>query len=103
MGEPRSPCDEDKDDPGCAYILEECDGRRACGAQRRPASSYCPQHHTLCHVVYGSAAEAERLLEVEALASAVAGRRSRDGGGPSRQFLRRLEQTVQGFPRPVRS
>lgn len=80
---------------GCAYILDECDNRRTCGAQRGLLSSYCPQHHALCHVANGSTAEAGRLREVEALANAVGGRRSRTGGSPSRRFLKRLEHAVR--------
>ena len=79
---------------GCAFIVEEAGGRRMCGVSRRPGSSYCPEHHALCHLAYGSAAEADRLREVEVIASAVAGRRSRNRRGPSTQFLRRLERTV---------
>ena len=79
---------------GCAFIVEESASRRICGVSRRPGSSYCPEHHVLCHLAYGSAAEADRLREVEAMASAVAGRRSRNRRGPSTQFLRRLERTV---------
>jgi hypothetical protein len=81
-------------DDGCAYIIEESGSHRICGAPRRPVSAYCPQHHALCHLAYGSAAEADRIREVEAIASAVGGRRSRNRGGPSRQFLKRLEHTV---------
>ena len=79
---------------GCAFIVEDSDSRRMCGVSRRPGSSYCAEHHALCHLAYGSAAEADRLREVEAIASAVAGRRSRNRHGPSSQFLRRLERTV---------
>jgi hypothetical protein len=81
-------------DDGCAYIIGESGSHRICGASRRPVSSYCPQHHALCHLAYGSTAEANRIREVEAIASAVGGRRSRNRGGPSRQFLKRLEDTV---------
>ena len=79
---------------GCAYLIEDAGSYRVCGAPRRPVSSYCPKHHALCHLAYGSAAEANRIREVEAIASAVGGRRSRNRGGPSRQFLKRLEHTV---------
>jgi hypothetical protein len=81
-------------DDGCAYIIEESGSHRICGAPRRPVSSYCPQHHARCHIAYGSAAEADRIREVEAIATAVGGRRSRNRSGPSRQFLKRLEDTV---------
>jgi hypothetical protein len=86
------------DDPGCAYVLEEPDGRRNCGATRRPSSSYCPQHHSLCYIVCGSRAELDRLREVEALASAVGGRRARQQAAPTRQFLKRLEQAIRDVP-----
>ena len=84
-----------EDDPGCAFVLDEPGGRRACGAPRRPASSYCPHHHAVCYVTSGSDAEVKRLQEVEALASAVGGRRTRRHSAPSRHFLRRLEQTIR--------
>jgi|SRR5271166_4876306 len=84
-----------RDDQGCAYVLDGSDGRRTCGAQKRSLSSYCAAHHARCHIPWGSRAETSRLREVEALASAVGGRRARDGTGPSRQFLKRLEQAVQ--------
>jgi hypothetical protein len=82
-------------DVGCAYITDESDAQRACGAPRRPSSSYCPQHHSLCHIVFGSKAETDRLREVEALASAVGGRRARQRTEPTRQFLKRLEQALR--------
>ena len=86
--------DATTENEGCAFIVEESDSRRICGASRRSGSSYCPKHHVQCHLAYGSAAEADRLREVEVIASAVAGRRSRNRRGPSTQFLRRLERTV---------
>jgi hypothetical protein len=92
--------EHEADGSGCAYILDEADGRRSCGAPCREASSYCPPHHALCHVSYGSEAEADRLREVEALAKAVGGRRSRHTIRPSRVFLRRLEQAARGSSRP---
>ncbi len=95
--------DDVQDDTGCAYILGECDGLRTCDAPRQEASSYCPEHHAHCHVANGSAAEAARLREVEAIAKAIGGRRGRHGVGPSRQFLRRVEHALRGSPRPNRS
>lgn len=86
----------DVDCSGCAYVLDDPKGRRNCGDRRRPSSSYCPHHHSLCHIVSGSKAENRRLREVEALASAVGGRRARQGIGPSRRFLERLEEAVRG-------
>jgi len=87
--------EDQEEDLGCAFILDGDDGRRICGAARWSVSSYCPPHHVLCHVSYGSAAEADRMHEVEALAKVVGGRRSRDGVEPSRGFLRRLEQAAR--------
>jgi hypothetical protein len=102
--------EDDQDEPGCAYLLDECEGRRICGAprklvspSRKTASPYCPEHHALCHAAYGSEAEAGRLREVEAIAKVVGGRRSRDTAGPSRQFLRRLEEAARDSSRPNRS
>jgi len=86
-----------EDEPGCSFVLDEPGGPRACGARRRQASSYCPQHHAVCYVVSGSDAEVKRLQEVEALASAVGGRRGRRQSAPSREFLRRLEQATRDF------
>jgi len=95
--------DEDKDEPGCAYLLDECDGPRICGAPRKlvspsrnGASPYCPEHHALCHAANGSEAEADRLREVEAIAKVVGGRRGHDTIGPSRRFLKRLEEAARG-------
>jgi hypothetical protein len=92
-----APWETEENEPGCAYLLDDCGVGRACGAPRRPASPYCPTHHTLCHVAYGSPAETDHLRRVEALASAVGGRRSREGGEPSRRFLRRLERAARVF------
>jgi hypothetical protein len=91
----RSANEDFQDDLGCAYIVDEPDGRRTCGITRRPSSSYCPHHHSVCYVVCGSEAEVDRLREVEALASAVGGRRARQRAAPTRQFLKRLEQAVR--------
>jgi hypothetical protein len=85
------------DDIGCAYIFDDNSQRQACGAPRRLNSSYCPQHHALCHVSCGSSEGLRRLREVEALANAVGGRRARDGGEPPQRFLRRLEHAVRDF------
>jgi hypothetical protein len=87
----------EEDQSGCAYILDECGDARTCGAPLRPSSPYCPTHHMLCHVAPGSEAAAGRLREVEALASAVGGRRSRVARKPSRQFLRRLEHVIRVY------
>jgi hypothetical protein len=92
-----------QDEPGCAYILDECESRRICGAPRKAVSPYCPEHHVLCHVAYGSEAEADHLRQVEAIAKVVGGRRSRYSVKPSGQFLKRIEQAARGFSRSNRS
>ena len=94
MNTSAAPLDAFEDDDGCAYILDEWGGNRMCAAPRRLESSYCAEHHSLCHLACGSPAEANRLREVEAIASAVGGRRARNRGGPSRQFLRRIEHAA---------
>jgi len=96
--DPDQPIQNLEDDGGCAYVLEEPDGWHRCGAIRKLSSSYCPHHHALCHIAYGTKAETDHLREVEALASAVGGRRARQRAEPTRQFLKRLEQVVrEGF------
>lgn len=90
-----SSANENFEDSGCAYVVAASDGQRTCGASRRPSSPYCPHHHSLCYIVCGSEAEVDRLREVEALASAVGGRRARPRSAPTRQFLKRLEQAVR--------
>ena len=95
---PLSPGQEDRRaDPGCAYIVDDGEGGRFCGEDLRPGSSYCRQHHALCHVACGTTEEVHRLREVEALARAVGGRRASEASGPSRRFLERLEQAMQNF------
>jgi hypothetical protein len=89
-----------QDEPGCAYILDECESQRHCGVPRKGVSPYCAEHHALCHVAYGSEAEADHLRAVEAIAKVVGGRRSRYSVRPSGQFLKRIEQAAQGFSRP---
>ena len=102
--------EHDQDESGCLYLLDERDGRRICGAPRKAvspsrnaASPYCQEHYALCHAACGSEAEADRLREVEAIAKVVGGRRSRYTAGPSRRFLKRLEQAARGSSRPNRS
>ncbi len=80
---------------GCAYILDDGDSSRFCDGVPRRGSSYCPQHHALCHVANGTVEEARRLREVEELARVVGGRRGAEGVGPSRRFLKRLERAVK--------
>jgi hypothetical protein len=85
------------DDTGCAYLLAREDGTRSCGLPRRPKSSYCHEHHALCHVASGTSEEASRLREVETLACVVGGRQGWRAAGPSRPFLERLKYAVRDF------
>jgi hypothetical protein len=87
---------DEQQDTGCAYLLG---GKTAksCALPRRPRSSYCREHHALCHVGCGSSEEAQRLREVETLARAVGGRPGWHGFEPSRPFLDRLESAVRDF------
>src|SRR5215216_5647559 len=68
---PRIADDPDAEE-GCAFPLDDPDSgkpaARFCGAPRRPGSSYCPSHHTRCHLATGSAAELQRLRMIDALA-----------------------------------
>jgi hypothetical protein len=88
---------EESDDAGCAFILETETAMRRCGLPRQPRSSYCREHHALCHLVCGTSAEADRLREVETLARAVGGRQGWHGSEPPQPFLDRLTQAVRGF------
>lgn len=89
--------EHDDDDSNCAFIAGENGERRYCGARRRPGSPYCADHHVLCHVRCGTPEEIKRLREVEVLANAVGGRRTRHASGPSSRFLRRLEHIAGAF------
>jgi len=91
------------DESGCAYPLGDKKEHRNCGMPRLRGSSYCPQHHVLCHVPSGTTEEVRQLREVEALANAVGGRRGSNAGAPPRQFLKRLEHALRDFARPDRS
>lgn len=98
MAQPQLSSSRHRDDrSGCCYILDGDGRRRFCGSERRLGSSYCPEHHALCHLAGGTRAEARRLREVEALASAVGGRRGSSGPEPPRNFLRKLEQAIRAF------
>ena len=95
----------------CAYIIDTVNGAangaaeaRFCGAACSPRSAYCPEHHARCRLRGGSLAEERRLREIEALATAVGGKRARAAGQPSALTLRRLERVAQEvFVRPHRS
>ncbi len=84
-------------DTGCAYLIGNDDTAKNCALPCRPRSSYCQEHHALCHLACGTSAEADRLREVETLARAVGGRQGWRGTAPSRPFLERLESAVRDF------
>src|SRR5271156_289248 len=77
--------------PGCAYILDDGDGRRFCDGVPRRGSSYCQQHHAVCHVPSGTTEETRRLREVEELARRW---RTPRGGGC---------RTISPVPQPARA
>jgi len=90
----------------CAYVVADRQGAipaRFCGTPCRPGSAYCPEHHALCHLRSGSAAERRQLHAIDALADAVGGRHGRPAAYPPPPLLRRLEQVVQQSLRPKRS
>jgi hypothetical protein len=85
------------EDSGCAYPLAEGVPPASCGATRRPGSSFCAEHHALCHVSPGSWAEDRELAEEEALARAVGGRLGGDLRAPPEALLRRLDRISRLF------
>jgi hypothetical protein len=91
-------------DLGCAYLFDGAGGRAIrCGCERQPGSSYCGEHHALCHLPPGSAAERREIERVEALATIVGGRGSRPSRDPPPAVLRRLDRLSRLFLRPHRS
>jgi hypothetical protein len=91
-------------DLGCAYLLDGAGGRAGrCGCERRPGSSYCVEHHALCHLPRGSAAERRELEQVEALATIVGGRQGRPSRDSPPAVLHRLDRLSRLFLRPHRS
>jgi hypothetical protein len=93
---------------GCAFILgdseEQGSGARVvCGRPRRQASTYCADHHALCHIAEGSGNERRQLNATEALATAVGGRRGKPARVPPHWLLRRLEKLARDALRADRS
>jgi hypothetical protein len=83
------------DDGGCRYIGD--DGA-ACGAGRQSAgSSYCPEHHVLCHIPNGSREAGRQRREAAALAKAVGGRQGDRARRPPDDFLKKLERVARRF------
>ncbi len=93
------------EDLGCAYPLDDAGGIPPipCGAARQPGSSFCPEHHVLCHIPAGSMAECRTLDEAEALARVVGGRLGRELRAPPEPLLRRLDRISRLFSCPDRS
>jgi hypothetical protein len=87
----------DPEDSGCAFPLGADDAPIPCGAPRRPRSSFCPEHHALCHVSPGSRSERRALAEEEALARAFGGRLGVEAREPPEALLRRLDRITRLF------
>ena len=87
----------DPEDSGCAFPLGADDAPIPCGAPRRPRSSFCPEHHALCHVPPGSRSERRAFAEEEALARAVGGRLGVEAREPPEALLRRLDRITRLF------
>src|SRR5881275_2071306 len=88
---------DDREDCGCAFPLGADGAPLACGAPRRPGSSFCPEHDALCHLPPGGRAERRALAEEEALARAVGGRLGREAREPPDALLRRLDRISRLF------
>ena len=75
---------------GCAFAIKD---QQQCGVPLRAGSSYCDEHHRLCHLKRGSAAERKRLRETDKIGAMVGGRSHDHRGdrGMSAAFVRRLE------------
>jgi hypothetical protein len=103
----RHPAIGGQDIANCAYVLHDGDavaGRvQLCGGPRRSGSAYCPEHHALCHLPAGSAAEQRQLREIAALAAAIGGKQGRAAPTPPAPLLRRLKRIERAFSRPDRS
>jgi Domain of unknown function (DUF6456) len=97
----------ERDGCGCAFVLDAAAGSsiatRLCGAPRRPGSAYCPEHHAQCHLAAGSGEERRQLREIEALATAVGGKRGRAARQPPGPLLRRLDRAARAASRPESS
>jgi hypothetical protein len=85
--------DDDGDDLGCRYIVENGHAK-PCGARLKPGSSYCAEHHALCHCGAGTAAEKARLLELRAMARVAGGRRDTANRRPPVSFLERAHRAA---------
>jgi hypothetical protein len=59
---------------GCRYIID--DTLQSCGGKRQPGSSYCPEHHALCHLPRHSSAERRQIRQINWISNAVGGRQA---------------------------
>lgn len=73
---------------GCRYLVD--DHPHQCGAARQPGSSYCAEHHALCHIPRSSLLEHSRLREIDRIGEIVGGRQA-PAGGATATFLRKVE------------
>jgi hypothetical protein len=88
---------DDGEDSGCAFLSGADGAPLACGAPRRPGSSFCPEHHALCHLPPGGRAERREIALEEALARAVGGRLGREAREPPDALLLRLDRISRLF------
>ena len=73
---------------GCRFVLDD---QHQCGVPPRRSSSYCEEHHALCYIAAGSAADKKRLREVAKIGAMVGGRGGFAAGPMTDKFVRRLE------------
>jgi hypothetical protein len=78
---------------GCRFVVGPREGgdQHQCGAPQTVASSYCAEHHALCHIAPGSKAERRLISRIEKIGFLLGGRRVPLGHAPSPSFIRRLE------------
>src|SRR5215813_3085847 len=78
-------------------------GSVPCGAQRRPGSSFCAEHHALSRLPRASRDERCEIALEEALARAVGGRFGPETREPPLALLRRLDRISRLFFYPQSS
>lgn len=76
---------------GCRFIVGINGTAQWCGKPGREDSSYCAEHHALCHVPVGSAAEAKEIRRIERMAKIVGGKAPVANAVLSDKFLRALD------------
>jgi hypothetical protein len=88
---------------GCSFLIGDGASAWACGVPRQSGSSFCSEHHALCHISPGSGRERQQIHEIEALANAVGGRRGHEAQQPPPRVFNRLLRVERRFLRPYRS